>query len=266
MSPASGLERLQKVIARSGLTSRRGADSLIVAGRVSVDGETAAPGQVVDASAVEVLVDGLRLPVDPGLVHYLLNKPLGVISTTGDPQGRRTVVDLVPPHPRVYPVGRLDADTTGLLILTNDGHFANVVTHPRYGITKTYQVMVEGVPTRRNLARLRRGVELEDGPARALAVRRIGSDGRRAHLELSMGEGRNREIRRMCEALGFPVVRLHRSMIGPLRDRNLGSGEWRRLEADEVRAFYRHGKAAADRRGDAGEHGIPAGEEDRGRR
>ena len=142
-----------------------------------MDGKVAAPGQLVDAATVEIAVDGVRLPVDPGLVHYLLHKPPGVISTTSDPQGRRTVVDLVPSHPRVYPVGRLDAETTGLLLLTNDGAFANLVTHPRYGITKTYEILVEGVPTRRDLASIRSGVELDDGPARALAVRKIGSDG-----------------------------------------------------------------------------------------
>lgn len=236
----SGPERLQRVIARSGLTSRRGADDLIVAGRVSVDGEVASPGRRVDAATVEVLVDGLRLPVDPGLVYYALHKPLGVISTTRDPQGRRTVTDLVPPNPPVYPVGRLDADSTGLLLLTNDGDFANLVTHPRYGITKTYQVMVEGLPTRRDMALLRHGVQLEDGPARVLTIRKIGDDRRRSHLEVTMGEGRNREVRRMFAALGFPVVHLHRNMIGPLRERNLTSGDWRHLEMEEVRAFYRH--------------------------
>lgn len=241
-------ERLQKVIARSGLTSRRGADSLIVAGRVSVDGKAAFPGQMVDAAAVEVLVNGVRLPVDPGLVHYVIHKPVGVISTTCDPQGRRTVVDMVPPNPRVYPVGRLDADTTGLLLLTNDGAFANLVTHPRYGISKTYEVLVEGVPTLRDLAAIRRGVALEDGLARALRVRKIGSDGRRSHIEISLGEGRNREVRRLCAAVGLPVVTLHRSSIGPLRDRELRPGEWRRLHIEEVRAFHQARQAPTGRR------------------
>ena len=250
MTRATSAERLQKVIARSGLTSRRGADSLIVEGRVSVDGQVARPGQRVDPATAEVLVDGTRLPVNPGLVYYLVHKPLGVISTTRDPEGRTTVVDLVPSRPRVYPVGRLDADTTGLILLTNDGGFANLVTHPRYGIAKTYEALVEGTPRARDLARIRRGVELEDGPARAIAARKIGSDGHRSHLEISMGEGRNREVRRLCAAVGFPVVRLHRTSIGKLRDRTLAPGEWRRLEVGEVRAFYRHGVGATDR--DAG--------------
>lgn len=247
MTRTSNAERLQKVIARSGLTSRRGADSLIVEGRVSVDGRVARPGQRVDPGSAEVLVDGIRLPVNPDLVYYLLHKPLGVISTTQDPGGRATVVDLVPARPRVYPVGRLDADTTGLILLTNDGGFANVVTHPRYGITKTYELLVDGKPGTRDLARIRGGVELEDGPARAISVRKIGSEGNRSHLEMSMGEGRNREVRRLCAAVGFPVVRLHRTSIGPLRDPALAPGEWRRLEVGEIRAFYGHGAGATDR-------------------
>lgn len=252
MNQTPSAERLQKVIARSGLTSRRGADALVVAGRVSVDGRIASPGQLVDPATADVLVDGIRLPVDPQLVHYLLHKPLGVISTTRDPHGRPIVLDLLPPHPPVYPVGRLDADTTGLLLLTNDGGFANLVTHPRFGVTKTYEVLVEGVPTNRHLALIRRGVDLEDGPARALSVRKIGSAGRRAHLEMTMGEGRNREVRRLCAAAGFPVVRLHRTSIGPLRDRVLRPGAWRRLEVNEVRAFYEH-HAKASGQGDGTE-------------
>ncbi len=248
MTSKAGPERLQKVIARSGLTSRRGADVLIVEGRVSVDGKVASPGRRVDPASVEVLVDGIRLPVNPGLVHYLLNKPSGVISSTRDPHGRPTVIDLVPSHPRVFPVGRLDADTTGLLLLTNDGGFANLITHPRYGITKTYEVMVEGHPARRDLMRIRRGVRLDDGPARALAVRQVGSDGSRSHLEVRMGEGRKREVRRLCAAVGLPVIHLHRAAIGTLRDRALRPGEWRLLEVGEVRSFYRQGgQRRADR-------------------
>ena len=246
MTRTTNAERLQKVIARSGLASRRGADTMVVEGRVSVDGQVAHPGQRVDPSSAEVLVDGIRLPVDPDLVYYLLHKPLGVISTTRDPGGRTTVVDLVPPHPRVYPVGRLDADTTGLILITNDGDFANRVTHPRYGIVKTYEVLVDGALRARDLARIRDGVQLEDGPARAVSVRKIGSDGHSSHLEMSMGEGRNREVRRLCTAVGFPVVRLHRTSIGPLRDRALELGEWRPLEVGEIRAFYKHSEGTAD--------------------
>ena len=208
-------------------------------GRVAVDGRTAIPGQRVDPRRVEVQVDGVPLPVDPDLVYYLLHKPLGVISTTSDPHGRTPVVDLVPALPKVYPVGRLDADSTGLLLLTNDGPFANLVAHPRSGITKTYEVLVRGNPSSADLSQFRRGIELDDGPAVPVAVRRIGAAGGRSHLELIMAEGRNREVRRLCAAAGYPVVRLHRVAIGALRDRALQPGDWRNLEVEEVRAFHR---------------------------
>ena len=211
-------------------------------GRVAVDGRTAIPGQRVDPRRAEVLVDGIPLPVDPDLVYYLLHKPLGVISTTTDPHGRTPVVDLVPSLPKVYPVGRLDADSTGLLLLTNDGSFANLVAHPRSGITKTYEVLVRGNPSAADLSRLRRGIELEDGPAVPVAVRRIGAAGGRSHLELIMAEGRNREVRRLCAAAGYPVLRLHRVAIGALRDRALKPGDWRNLDVDEVRAFHREAR------------------------
>ena len=213
---------------------------MILAGRVIVDGQTAVPGQRVDPARVEVLVDGLPLPVDPGVVYYLLHKPLGVISTTDDPHGRIPVVDLVPSFPKVYPVGRLDADSTGLLLLTNDGSFANLIAHPSSGVTKTYEVLVRGSPSRADLSRLRRGIELEDGPAVPVAVRKIGTARGRSHLELTMSEGRNREVRRLCAAAGYPVMRLHRVAIGALRDHVLKPGEWRNLEVGEVRAFHRN--------------------------
>ncbi len=193
----------------------------------------------MDPGLAEVLVDGIPLPVDPGLVYYLLNKPLGVISTTSDPHGRTPVVDLVPSLPKVYPVGRLDADSTGLLFLTNDGSFANLVAHPSSGITKTYEVLVRGNPSPADLSRLRHGIELDDGPAVPVALRKIGTAGGRSHLELTMAEGRNREVRRLCAAAGYPVIRLHRAAIGALRDRALKPGDWRDLDVSEVRAFYR---------------------------
>ncbi len=212
---------------------------MIQDGRVIVDGQTAIPGQRVDPGRAEVLVDRVPLPVDPGLVYYLLNKPFGVISTTCDPHGRTPVVDLVPPLPKVYPVGRLDADSTGLLLLTNEGSFAHLIAHPSSGITKTYEVLVRGNPSRADLSRLRHGVELADGPAVPVAVRRIGAATGRSHLELTMAEGRNREVRRLCAAAGYPVIRLHRVAIGTLRDRALKPGEWRNLEVTEVRSFHR---------------------------
>jgi len=248
MQPTNSGERLQKVIARSGLTSRRRADSLIQSGRVSVNGETAPPGLRINPSQDRVLVDGVPLPVDPELVYYLLNKPSGVISTTFDGPGRKTVVDLVPAHPKVFPVGRLDADSTGLLILTNDGPFANQVTHPRHGVNKIYEVLVEGVVSPSGLARLRQGVELEDGPAVPVKLRVIDTSGNATHLELTMSEGRNREVRRLCAAGGFPVTDLHRVAIGPLRDRTLKPGRWRSLEVEEVRAFYKTTRLARRQR------------------
>ncbi len=235
------------MIARSGLASRRAAEEMIAEGRVEVDGRTAHLGQKVDAAAVSVVVDGVPLPVAPDLVHYLLNKPAGAVTTSSDPQGRPTVVQLVPETPRVFPVGRLDADTTGLLILTNDGDFTHRVTHPRHGVTKTYEALVDGQPTPAAVRSLTEGVELDDGPAAALRARLIDSRHGSAHLEIVMGEGRNREVRRMCEAIGHPVVRLHRSAIGPLRDRALQEGEWRHLEIAEVRSVL------ADAREDGGD-------------
>ena len=183
-------------------------------------------------------VDGVPLPVRPGLVTYLLNKPAGVVSTSADPQGRPTVVDIVPSDPKVFPVGRLDADTEGLLLLTNDGELANLVTHPRYGITKTYNLMVDGRPDAATLQRLEQGVELDDGPAAAVSARLLGSSGGRSHLELTMGEGRKREVRRMLDAVGHRVLSLFRTAVGPITDPGLRRGEWRTLTPGEVRLLY----------------------------
>lgn len=233
-------DKLQKVIAHSGLMSRRAAEELIAEGRVSVDGRVARLGERVDPVTSRVTVDGVPVPVAPGLVTLLLYKPTGVISTADDPQGRPTVVDLVPPEPRLYPVGRLDADSEGLLLLTNDGELADLVMHPRHGMPKTYSVLVEGGPGRW-VRRLVDGIELDDGTAAARSARVVDNLGDRTLLEVVMGEGRKREIRRMCEALGHPVVRLVRTAIGPIVDRSLRPGAWRVLELSEVEALYRSG-------------------------
>jgi 23S rRNA pseudouridine2605 synthase len=238
MPPTPEPERLQKVIARSGMSSRRVAEEWIADGRVSVDGEIAHLGQKVDPSTNEVMIDGVPLPTHPDLVYYLLNKPLGVISTAEDTRGRRTVVDLVPNDARVVPVGRLDGDSTGLLLLTNDGTLTNLITHPRHGVSKTYHAMVEGRLRQGELKQLTDGVELEDGTARARTARVIDTSGDQTHLEIVMGEGRKRIVRRMCEAIGHRVERLHRSGIGPLRDPGLGDGSHRSLTIEEVRALY----------------------------
>ena len=240
------------MIARSGLCSRRRAEELIAQGRVSVDGETAHVAQQVDPSSARVQVDGVALPVAPDLVHYLVYKPVGVISTADDPQQRDTVVSMVPTDRRVYPVGRLDADSEGLLILTNDGALTALLTHPRYGVTKTYVALVAGSPSDDVLRRLRSGVQLDDGPAHALAAKVLDTHGDAGLIEIVMGEGRKREVRRMMEAVGHPVRRLVRTAIGPLRDADLAAGSWRRLTIHEVRSLYDaagsawHDDAAAD--------------------
>lgn len=229
--------KLQKAIAHSGLMSRRAAEELIAQGRVTVDGRPARIGQRVDPETQEVAVDGKPIPIRPGLVWYLLYKPVGVISTADDPQGRRTVVDLVPSEPRVYPVGRLDADSEGLIVLTNDGRLANYLTHPRYGVEKTYLVLVEGRPGKW-VDQLTEGVELDDGMAAARRARVVDTLKGRTMVEIVMIEGRKREIRRMCSALGHEVVRLVRTAIGPISDRQLKPGTWRHLEPEEVAALY----------------------------
>lgn len=233
-SPPAG-ERLQKVLARAGFGSRRTAEDLIAAGRVRVNGVVAHLGTRADPERDLVEVDGAPVGTRAGLVHYLLNKPRGVVATARDPEGRPTVVDLVPSKPRVFPVGRLDADTEGLLLLTNDGELAYRLTHPSFGVEKEYLAEVEGRPSRGALRRLREGVDLDDGrtaPAKASLV----AD---SALRLVIHEGRKRQVRRMCAAVGHPVRRLVRVRIGPLTDRSLGPGEWRRLTQAEVRSLER---------------------------
>lgn len=209
---------------------------MISSGLVKVNGEVAGLGRRVDVSRDTIEVDGARLSVLPGLVHYMLNKPRGVVTTADDPQGRRTVTAMVPAEPRVFPVGRLDTDTEGLLLLTNDGELAQRLTHPSFGVDKEYLAQVEGVPDRADLQRLRKGVELEDGPTAPARVGVVG-DPREGVLRIVIHEGRNRQVRRMCEAVGHPVRRLVRVRVGPLTLRGLDPGDWRPLSRDEVRAL-----------------------------
>jgi 23S rRNA pseudouridine2605 synthase len=226
-------ERLQKVLARAGIGSRRVCEDLIADGRVTVNGDVAVLGRRIDPDHDRVEVDGVPLSVREGLVYYLLNKPPGVVTTASDPQGRRTVIELVPPEPRVFPVGRLDYETEGLLLLTNDGDLTHRLTHPSYGVEKEYLAEVEGTPSRGTIRILREGVELEDGvtaPAKAsLQPPNL--------LTIVIHEGRNRQVRRMCEAVGHPVRRLVRTRIGPIVDRQLKPGTWRPLTQDEVLAL-----------------------------
>ena len=236
MAASSGEgERLQKVLARVGIGSRRVGEDLIAEGRVLVDGETAVLGRRVDPETALIEVDGAPVGVRPDLVHYVLNKPAGVVTTADDPQGRPTVVGLVPNEPRVFPVGRLDVDTEGLLLLTNDGELAHRLTHPSYGVEKEYVAEVEGLPTRAVLRRLREGVELDDGPTAPARATLVDP----SVVRLTIHEGRNRQVRRMCEAVGHSVVRLVRTRIGPLADRSLAPGAWRELTGDEVRSLQR---------------------------
>jgi 23S rRNA pseudouridine2605 synthase len=231
-------DRLQKVLARAGMGSRRACEALIAEGRVTVDGEIAVLGRRVDAEVARVEVDGVPVPVANDLVAYLLNKPPGVVTTASDPQGRPTVVDLVPSEPRVFPVGRLDYDSEGLLVLTNDGELTQLLTHPSHGVTKAYLVEVVGVPSAGAVRRLREGVDLEDGRTAPARVAVVGTREGGAALELVVHEGRNRQVRRMCEAIGHPATRLVRTRIGPLSDARLAPGAWRLLRSDEVRALY----------------------------
>jgi pseudouridine synthase len=232
-------ERLQRALARAGLGSRRGCEDLIREGRVSVNGTVATLGDRVDAQRDRVEVDGSIVNLDPGVRYLILNKPAGVVTTLDDPEGRPDLRGFLPEGPRLFPVGRLDRDTEGLLLLTNDGELGNRLMHPRYGVEKEYLAEVDGEPTERRLARVRRGVELEDGPARALAARAVGSTGGRGAVRVVMGEGRKREVRRLLAAVGLPVVRLVRVRVGPVRLGRLKSGELRELTIDELRGLSR---------------------------
>ncbi len=229
-----GPERVQKVLARIGVGSRRASEILIADGRVTVNGEVVILGDRVGPDD-ELAVDGVVYTTQPDIVIYLLNKPAGVVSTASDPEGRPTVVELVPASPRVYPVGRLDLDTEGLLLLTNDGALTHRLTHPSFGVEKEYLVHVEGEPSRRALRQLREGIELDDGPTAPAKVALVEPDA----LRITIHEGRNRQVRRMCEAVGHPVLRLVRTRIGPLTDSRLRPGQSRPLTGDEVLAVQR---------------------------
>jgi 23S rRNA pseudouridine2605 synthase len=223
--------RLNAYLARAGVASRRGADELIKAGRVTVNGE---PGQLNTfvQSRDRVEVDGERVALQR-LAYVLLHKPAGVVTTARDPQGRPTVVGLVPAEPRVVPVGRLDADTTGALLLTNDGPLAHRLAHPRYGVEKVYEAEVEGEPADEVLDALRDGIDLDDGPTAPARVRRLAPN----RIELVLHEGRNRQVRRMFDAVGHPVRALHRSAYAGLTLEGLEPGRWRELEPSEVDAL-----------------------------
>lgn len=230
MGPEGG-ERLQKVLARLGVASRRRVEEMIREGRVTVDGAPAQLGTRV-ASTEGVLVDGKPVAGPGEQVTIMLNKPRGVITTASDERGRRTVMELLPSVAGLHPVGRLDKDTEGLLLLTTDGELTLRLTHPRYGHGKTYRVWcARGTLPRQQLSRLRSGVELEDGPARAMAAKP-----KPGGCELVLGEGRKRQVRRMMAVVGCSVDRLVRTRVGSLELGELAPGEWRALSAEEIRA------------------------------
>ena len=264
--------RLQKFLARAGVASRRGSENLMTAGRVTVNGHVVTElGSKVDPRVDEVAVDGRAVRLADGPVTLMLHKPAGYVTTMSDPQGRPTVADLVPTdrHPGLFPVGRLDADTTGLLLFSTDGELGNGLLHPKRHVTKRYLACVEGRPAERELARLRRGIDLDDGPTRPADVRLLeGAAARRAERLLDMPpvapprssreyaavcegraaarsivrvalcEGRKRQVKRMFAAIGHPVVALHRDSFGPLGLGSLPRGEWRELSAEEVAALH----------------------------
>lgn len=227
-------ERLQKVLASHGFGSRRSCEELISQRRVRVNGDIAVLGRRVDPAVDVIEVDGVQIGTKPDLVYYLLNKPARVVTTSRDPEGRRTVLDLLPAHPRVFSVGRLDYETEGLLLLTNDGSLAQRIAHPSSGVEKEYIAEVSGGRVPPGVLRsLREGIELDGEMTARAKVSQI-ADG---VLRIVIHEGRNRQVRRMCEAVGHPVTRLVRTRIGPLRDGLLGPGQWRELTQTELRAL-----------------------------
>ena len=231
-----GLVRLQKLLAQSGVASRRKCEELMLAGSVEVDGEVVTRlGTKVDPTTAVVRVDGRRLPPVSANVYLVLNKPRGVVSTMADPEGRRTLSDFVGDRPeRLFHVGRLDTDTDGLILLTNDGHFAQRVAHPSYELDKTYVAEVDGTATRVTVRTLLAGVALDDGPVLVSAAKVVSAQGGRSIVELVIHEGRNRVVRRLLDEVGHPVRRLTRTAIGPVQLRGLRAGELRELTPDEL--------------------------------
>ncbi len=225
--------RLQRALSLAGVASRRGAETLIAEGRVSVNGQVAHIGQTV-APEDAILVDGSPIASEH-TVTYLLHKPIGTVSTVTDPQGRPTVIDDLPQDVRLYPVGRLDLNTSGLLLITNDGELAHRLMHPRYRVPKSYEALVEGRVSAAGIRTLREGVQLDDGPTQPAVVTkmdRVAAGG--TWLSIEIAEGRNRQIRRMCAAIGHRVLRLHRSRYGPLSLGRLDRGAWRTLTDREL--------------------------------
>jgi 23S rRNA pseudouridine2605 synthase len=260
-------ERLQKVLAAAGIASRRACEELIDQGRVSVNGEVATLGDKVDGSRDVVALDGERVNVDPGLVYLMLNKPRGVITTADDPEGRPTVLDLINVQQRVFPVGRLDQDTEGLVLLTNDGELANTLMHPSYEVERIYVALVPGPVRREVLARIREGVELSDGLARPKSVRQLEQEKSKALLEVVMTEGRKREVRRLLGGVGLTVERLARVSYGGVELGELRQGKWRFLTQAEIgrlhAATQKQGNGSTSRSGNKSTKKHPKGRGDK---
>jgi 23S rRNA pseudouridine2605 synthase len=237
MSDTAGT-RLNRYLAEAGVASRRASDAVIRAGRVAVDDVTVTNPATRVGAGQRVTLDGVLLRT-AGHVYVMLHKPRGVVSSVRDPHATRTVVDLVDHDARLYPVGRLDRDTTGLLLLTNDGELAARLMHPRHGVAKTYRVVVAGRVSPATAEALAAGVELDDGPTRPAQVRILRQGGRQSTIELALREGRNRQVRRMCDAVGHPVLSLARTGYGSLRLGGLGVGDWRQLTRREREALRR---------------------------
>jgi 23S rRNA pseudouridine2605 synthase len=238
--PHPGTQRLQKLIAAAGICSRRQAEVLIQAGRVKVNGRIAGLGEQADPRHDEIVVDDRPLKRKEPFCYLLMHKPVGVVTTLSDPEGRPVITDLLHDiDARVYPVGRLDLTTSGLLLLTNDGDLANRLAHPSHEVTKTYLVRVRGNLTPEAIRRLEQGVELEDGKTAPATVSRVRSSGGHAWFELTIHEGRNRQVRRMCEALGLPVSRLMRIRYAFLSLDDLSPGQYRHLNSAEINRLKR---------------------------
>jgi pseudouridine synthase len=230
--------RLNKILAQAGLTSRRGADLLVLAGRVALNGAVVRePGTLADPDVDDVRLDGRPVGAAEAKQYVLLHKPAGYVTSRHDPEGRAVVTDLVPPGARLYPVGRLDVDVEGVLLLTNDGALTHRLLHPRYGVPRVYEAEVEGVVTRAALPRWRAGVRLDDGPAVPLAVERLAGGRGRTRLRLTFAEGRKHEVKRYCDALGHPVARLRRIAFGPIDLGDLPVGAHRALSRAELAAL-----------------------------
>ncbi|PYQ14598.1 MAG: pseudouridine synthase [Acidobacteria bacterium] len=233
------MERLQKILSRAGVASRRGAEKLMGEGRVAVNGETVRElGTKADLARDDIRVDGVRVRAPREPVYLLLYKPKGVVSTRRDPEGRPTVMDLVPPVAGLFPVGRLDVTTEGLILLTNDGAFAERVAHPRYEVARVYHAKVRGVPEAATLARLRAGVRVE-GERLAVDAVRVLAAGNNTWLEVRLHEGKHHEVKRLLEAVGHPVSKLKRVALGPVTALGLAPGQFRALAPREVRALSR---------------------------